>query len=816
MKFIAILFLLIFTGFAFGQHGHNTETQTKTIELEEGLGNINHAVSTKNAEAQKFFNQGLAYIYAFNHEEAIRSFKRAAELDGELAMAYWGASLALGSNYNLQADAAQLKDAYANLQKALQFAPKATQKERDYVAALSKRYSADPTADRQKLALAYKSAMGELVKKYPDDLDATTLYAESMMNLRPWQLWSLDGKPAEGTLEIVAVLESVLKRNPNHTGANHYYIHAVEASPNPERAVESARRLGLLAPNAGHLVHMPSHIWIRTGDYTEAAKSNADAIQADQRYIQKSGATGVYTMMYVNHNIHFLAAANAMNGNYAEAIKNARLLESNVRPLVKTMPMLEMFTPYPLVTLVRFQKWDEILKYSEADAEMNITNALRHFARGVAFANTGKPDEAQKEFAAMQVKTKSVAPDAPFGNSTAQMVLKVAEEMLAGEIALAKGDKKAAIEFLKKAAAAEDVVNYNEPPDWDLPTREWLGRALLKHGEFAEAERVYRAELVKHPRNGRAFFGLAEALRKQNKKTEAARIQSEFEKSWEKADTKLTAEIFSDTKLGAAVKFGNVRLKTGIKMHYAESGDERGIPVILLHGVTDSWFSYSRVLPLLDKKYRVFALDQRGHGDTDKPEKGYAMRDFAADVVAFMDAKNIKKAILVGHSMGSFVAMQTVLDAPQRFEKLVLVGTATTARNGVTNDLFREFENLKDPLDEKYVREFVVGTSSPTLPEDFIEETVRRCLKVPARVWRAALAGVVAEDYKPRLGEIKIPTLIVWGNKETFFLRDEQDLLKAKIPNATLKVYPEAGHSPNWEKPEQFGRDLNEFFNQKM
>lgn len=543
MKFLTILFLLVFPVFVPAQHGdHNQQTETKTAMPDDGVGKVDHPISTTNQEAQKFFNQGLAYLYGFNHEEAIKSFKRAAELDANLAMAYWGISLALGSNYNLTADAAQLKEAYANLQKASALAPKASEIERAYIAALSKRYSDNPQSDQKKLAQDYKTAMGELVKKYPDDLDAATLYAESMMNLRPWQLWTMDGKPAEGTLEIVAVLEGVLRRNPNHTGANHYYIHAVEASPNPERALASAMRLGLLAPSAGHLVHMPSHIYIRTGDYVEAAKSNADAIIADRNYMQKTGAQGVYTMMYYNHNIHFLSAASAMNGNYAEAIKQARELEANVRPMLKMMPMLEMFSPYPLVTLVRFQKWDEIMKYSQPENDLRITGGFWNFARGLAFAENGKAGEAEKELTALREKIKIIPPETGFGNSTAHGVLKVAEEMLAGEIALSRGDKKTAIEFLRKAAASEDVVNYNEPPDWDLPVREWLGRALLIDGQFVEAEKIYRAELSKHPRNGRALFGLAEALNKQGKTASAQMVQREFEKSWEKADTKLSVE----------------------------------------------------------------------------------------------------------------------------------------------------------------------------------------------------------------------------------------------------------------------------------
>ena len=817
MRFLRILFLIVFPALVFGQMNHNMmdmPKETKPMTLQDGLGDIDHPVSTKNAEAQKFFNQGLAYMYAFNHAEAIKSFKRAAELDAGLAMAYWGAALGLGSNYNVTADANQLKEAYATLQKAIGLAPKATEIERDYIAALSKRYSADGAqSDRAKLGEDYRNAMRELVKKYPDDLDAAVLYAESMMNLRPWQLWSLDGKPAEGTLEIIAVLEGVLKRSPNHTGANHYYIHAVEASPTPERGLASAARLGWLAPNAGHLVHMPSHIYIRTGDYTQAAKSNADAIVADKNYIQKNGAQNLYAMMYYNHNIHFLAAASAMGGNYAESLKQAQILESNVRPHLKMMPMLEMFSPYPIVALVRFQKWDEIMKYPQPDAEMRITGGFLNFARGMAYANTGKTDDAKRELAALREKIKTIPASAGIGNSTAHGVLRIADELLAGEIALAQKDNKAAIDFLRKAAASEDIVNYNEPPDWDIPTREWLGRALLTDGQYAEAEKVYRMELEKHPRNGRALFGLAESLRKQGKIDSARMVEREFEKSWEKADTRLsTADLYKRADNTAQTwKFNEVNLKTGIKMHYAEQGDASGAPVILLHGITDSWFSWSRVLPRLDTKYRVYALDLRGHGDTDKPQAGYAMKDFAADVIAFMDAMKIKKAVIVGHSMGSFVALQTTLDAPERVEKLLIMGTATTARNNVTQDLIKDFAALKDPLDEKFVRDFQIEASSKTVPEDFMDGVVRQSMKVPARVWKLAMEGVTAEDYKSRLGKIKIPTLIVWGENENIFLRPEQDILKEKIANSTLKTYPNAGHSPQWEFPEKFAEDLTEF-----
>ena len=548
MKAIITLFILLVAGcFAEAQHGHGGGgsqgiNDKKPVWLDEGLGNVDHPVTTRSAEAQKFFNQGLAYLYAFNHAEGVNSFRHAAELDPEMAMAYWGIALGLGSNYNVSADEAQLVEAYENLQKAIALSAKASQADRDYIAALSKRYAKDPKTDRQKLANDYKQAMGELLKKYPDDLDAATLYAESMMNLRPWQLWTLDGKPAEGTLEIVAVLEGVLKRNPKHTGANHYYIHTIEASPNPEKGLAAANRLGALAPSAGHLVHMPSHIYLQTGDFDVAVKSNEQAIVADRKYIERSGATGVYPLMYYNHNIHMLAASHAGGGNFAGAIKAARELEANVSPNVKAMPMIEMFMPYTLVTLARFQKWDEVMKYPQPAAELKITSAFWRLARGLAFANTGKIREAEAELGSMRETVKTVPADAGLGNSSAHGVLKVSDELLAGEIALARGDSKFGIDALRRAVDAEDRVNYNEPPDWHLPAREWLGRALLRAGDFAGAEAVYRRAIEKNPRNGRALFGLAESLLKQGKNSSAELVTREFNAAWANSDTKLTVE----------------------------------------------------------------------------------------------------------------------------------------------------------------------------------------------------------------------------------------------------------------------------------
>ena len=541
MKFYLFLIVIVSPLIVLGQHGHGTDMQPakKVVWLDNGLGNVDHPVTTKNSEAQKFFNQGLAYLYAFNHAEGIASFRHAAELDPDMAMAYWGMSLGLGANYNDPANPERFSEAYTMLQKATALAPKASEADRAYIAALSKRYSSDPKADPKKLAADYKIAMAELVKNYPDDLDAATLYAESMMNLRPWQLWSLDGKPAEGTMDILAVLDGVLRRNPNHTGANHYYIHAIEASPTPERGTAAAMRLGGLAPSAGHLVHMPSHIYLRTGDFGEAAKSNDKAIVADRNYIQKSGAQGIYPLMYFNHNIHMLAASQVGNGNYAGAIKASNELASNVGPNVAAMPMLEMFMPYPLVTMIRFHRSDEVMKYPQPAAAMKITNGMWRLARGLALAEGGKPAEAEKELSELRAIVKALPADASVGNTPTQTVFKAADEMLSGQIALSKGDKTAGIESLKRAVAAEDMVNYNEPRDFDIPVREWLGRALMKDGRYAEAEAVYREEIAKSPRNARALFGLAEALNKQGKTTSAGLVRLEFEKAWANSDTKL-------------------------------------------------------------------------------------------------------------------------------------------------------------------------------------------------------------------------------------------------------------------------------------
>src|SRR5215471_16844260 len=379
-------------------HVYSVIAQSKSTALMQGLGQHHHAISTKIPEAQRFFDQGLTLVFGFNHEEAARSFRRVSELDPQSAMAFWGVALALGPCINLDVDPPHEKAAYEAVQKALLLAPSATDRERAYIHALSKRYSSDPKVDLRRLDAQYANAMRELHNRYPDDLDAATLYAESLMDLHPWKQWTLDGHPSEGTEEIIAVLESVLRRDPNHLGANHYYVHATESSPHPEWALASAKRLETLAPGAGHLVHMPAHTYMRVGDYTAAARSNALAADADRAYFRESNTSGsMYDMMYYCHNLHFLAASYSMAGDFAHAKQAADEVAAHAATMFHDMPMAETYVPYPILVLVRFHRWDDVLKLPAPDPSMPMTNAFWHFARGSAFASEGKIANAEAE-----------------------------------------------------------------------------------------------------------------------------------------------------------------------------------------------------------------------------------------------------------------------------------------------------------------------------------------------------------------------------------------------------------------------------------
>ncbi|HVT02990.1 MAG TPA: hypothetical protein VHL58_06390 [Thermoanaerobaculia bacterium] len=509
----------------------------RPVTLDAGLGQLTHPISTKSEQAQAFFDQGLRYLYAFNHEESVRSFTKAAELDPSLAMAHWGMALALGPNINIDVDPEHEKQSYDAIQKAIALRDHASAEERDLIDALAKRYSNDPKADLKKLAADYHDAMKSLAKKYPDDLDLVVLYAESTMDLNPWKFWDAQGKPAPGTEEIVSTLESVLRRDPNHIGANHYYIHAVEASSNPERGLISAQRLKTLAPQAGHLVHMPAHIYARTGDFEEAAAANRQGIKADEEYVKKAGSENLYSLVYYTHNYQFLSAAAAMEGRFAEAKMAADQVALNIGPMVSHMAMIEGMSLLPEYVLLRFHKYREVLLLP-APAEGLQAKAGWRFARAMAFAGTGKVSEAKQERQKMNEVVQKIPADAPFLLNTARDIFALSDVVLGARIAEAE-KKPDAIDQWRHAVELQDKTSYDEPSDWFYPIRESLGAALLRAGRTEDAEAVFREDLNRNPRNGRSLFGLMTALERQDKSSGVSQVKRELGEAWKNADTTL-------------------------------------------------------------------------------------------------------------------------------------------------------------------------------------------------------------------------------------------------------------------------------------
>ena len=520
--------------------GHAPAPQGRTTLL-GNLGSYTRPI-TANAQAQPFFDEGLTLLYGFNHEEAYRSFERAAALDAKAPMPHWGMSLALGTNYNDTATPDRLQQAYAHLTHAQERAANGSDVERAFIDALAKRYVATPNDGQQPAReAAYAEAMGAVSKRFPDDLDAATLWAESRMNLRPWKLYTFDGTPEPGTTEIVATLESVTSRNPNHPGANHYHIHAVEASRTPDRGVPSAKRLETLVPAAGHLVHMPAHIWIRTGDYNAAVRTNNAAAALDEKYVKATGATGLYPTMYYGHNLQFESAAAMYAGNLAAARTAGEKTAALVAPMAGEMAMLQPFALQDVLALVRFGRWDEVLAQPAPPAGRDLQSALYHFTRGAALAGKGQAEAAAKELAALDASAAKVPKDVMYSTvNPASILMDVARADLTARIADARGNSAAAIAAWKTAVAAEDKVGYGEPPDWLLPTREGLAAALMRAGNAAEAEKVYRADLEKNRKNPRSLFGLWKALERQGKRAEAATAKTEFDASWVGADTTLS------------------------------------------------------------------------------------------------------------------------------------------------------------------------------------------------------------------------------------------------------------------------------------
>lgn len=525
-------------------HDHHDMAVEGPVALFDNLGNHHHPISTSSEEAQRYFDQGLIFTYGFNHAEAVRSFREAARHDPDCAMCYWGVALALGPNINAPMFDEAVPEAYEALQKALELAPGASGVEQAYIEALSTRYVAEPVADRSHLDRAYADAMRELSRRYPDDLDAATLFAESLMDLIPWNYWTESGEPKPETAEFIPVLESVLERDPYHPAANHYYVHAVEASLAPERAEAAADRLTEMAIGIGHMIHMPAHLYARVGRWHDASVANELAIAADEAYIEAYNAQGFYPALYYPHNIHFLWFASSMEGRSQVALEAARNLVAAVpRELIQAIPDLQAFLPVPLFALVQFERWDEILAEPAPPGEFLYEEAMWHYARGRAFAAQGQLDEAAQEAAALNRLATSDEGQAlamPYGPS----LLTLADTILVAELAGLRGEDDEMIRFLETAVAMQDALPYFEPPYWYYSVRHTLGAALLKLNRPAEAEAVYREDLARNRGNGWALFGLAESLRAQGKIEEAAEVERRFAEAWEHADMTLTSSSY--------------------------------------------------------------------------------------------------------------------------------------------------------------------------------------------------------------------------------------------------------------------------------
>ena len=519
-----------------------------TAPLFTGMGDHHHSITTKSAQAQRYFDQGLILAYGFNHAEAARSFRQAIQLDPDCAMCHWGLAYVSGPNINAKMEDDAIPESYAAMQQALQLAKNSSKSEQAYISALAKRYTNKPLEDRSSLDLAYAEAMEQVTQQDPDDLDAATLYVEALMDTMPWDYWTEEGEPKPATQKVLDTLESILQRERNHPGANHLYIHAVEAV-RPQQGVAAADRLGNLVPGSGHLVHMPSHIYIRVGRYHDAAIANQKAIAVDNDYITQCHAQGVYPLAYVPHNHHFLWFAATLEGDSQLATEAGKNVAAMVDPQMMREPgmgTLQQFYSVPLFTMIRFGQWDEILAVPQPKADLKYPTGLWHYARGLAYANQGKITQAQQELEELDLLAHDPELEEVtiWDINTTQNILKIATEVLTGEIATKQDKYPSAIAHLRQAVKLEDALNYDEPADWSTPARQYLGAALLNNKRYAAAEQVYREDLAIYPNNGWSLFGLVQSLKAQKKDSEAQTIQQQFESAWQYADVQLTASKF--------------------------------------------------------------------------------------------------------------------------------------------------------------------------------------------------------------------------------------------------------------------------------
>src|SRR5262245_14372068 len=551
MSRCAVVGLALSAGLALGLAcGGRTATQSgpaaKTPELLTGLGEHRRPITTSSAEAQLYFDQGLALIYGFNHDAAIRAFDEALAKDPSCAMCAWGKATALGPNINLPLGPAAAEDAYAAGQLALSLSKHATPVEQELIRAVAARYTKTYAADRAALDLQYANAMRQVHAHFPDDVDVAVLTAEALMNLYPWSYWTADKQPKQYTAELVGLLEWSMQKEPTHIGANHYYIHAMEEYF-PAKAEPAADRLRTLAPDAGHLVHMPGHIYYRVGRYQDAATVNVNAIASDEAYFARCRPGDFYRAAYYPHNIHFLWAAAATEGQSVEALATARNLAAKVEGYHAELPLVEEFLVMPVLTLVRFGQFDAVLGEPAPPEGRPYQTATWHYARGVAFARTHRAKEAQAELAIVKeaVTSKANVELMLAGNTaSAASLLAIAEAHLEGEVAAAQGNMPAAIASLERAVSLQDALIYMEPPPFYFPTRQALGAVLLQAGRPKQAEAVYRRDLDEWPKNGWSLFGLSQALMAQKKSDQAAWADEGFQRAWSRADVKLAASRF--------------------------------------------------------------------------------------------------------------------------------------------------------------------------------------------------------------------------------------------------------------------------------
>jgi tetratricopeptide (TPR) repeat protein len=525
-----------------GQHGAGDARPVAYT----GLGRYSHKITTTSPQAQAWFDQGLRLVYAFNHNEAQRSFVECTRLDPACAMCYWGIALTEGSNYNHPTDAERETRALTAVRQAQAHAVVAQPAERALIQALAARHSADPAAKRADLDRAYADAMREVARQYPDDLEAATFFADAMMNIRPWNLWAPDGTAYPGTDDLVQTLERVIAKNPDHPGALHLYIHAVEASTQPGRAEAAADRLRPQMPGAGHMVHMPSHIYWRVGRYADAVTVNVDAVQADQAYFKTAQPSMIYRGLYYPHNIDFIWQSAGMQGRSAEMLRAAREFSDNVpAEMIKQMPDMETAPLAPMMSLVRFGRWDEVLALPAPPPEWRYTTGVWHYARGLAYNAKGQVADARRELAALEAIIQSMSPERTVAFFfRAKSVLQMAANVLAGEMAAKVGDFASAERLLRAAIAEQDTHWFTEPPPWYFPVRQSLGAVLLQAGRSADAEVVYREDLRRNPGNGWSLFGLSQSLKAQGKTAEATQADADFRKAWAAADVTLTSSRF--------------------------------------------------------------------------------------------------------------------------------------------------------------------------------------------------------------------------------------------------------------------------------